>query len=383
MHFFRYSSIRKSLLCTRKLPFVRSTLSKIQNYQGGCNYLICAKEETSMTKERFDYLDATKGIGILIIMWGHFQSGSPIKDWTNSFKLALFYLISGMLIHYKEDLKDSFQSFLTKKFRSLIIPYFWFSGFSIAVDIIYCFTAGNNTKLQFINDVLVAVSFRGLYTLWFLPSLFIGEMLLYLFSKFYVKIQYVLFLILPAISVLLFHTTMKTIANPNIYLPLITVSRGIVALFFCTAGYYFYTFFIYEKRNHILIFVGFLATLFSGGLSILNHNIDLNNMSLGSMPLLFFVCGVVGAAGVICLFKPLTKYYNLKLLIWCGKNSLILMITHLPLRITDLINIIMSPFAFNQSDAIGALIKTLILLLPEYLLVRILSSNKMKFLLGK
>lgn len=46
--------------------------------------------------KRLDYIDYTKGFGILLVILGHiYDTSNPIKIWLYSFHMPLFFIISG------------------------------------------------------------------------------------------------------------------------------------------------------------------------------------------------------------------------------------------------------------------------------------------------
>ena len=52
-------------------------------------------------KERIGYVDATKGLGMLLIMFGHVtEYDNPVDLWMSSFKVVIFYIMSGFLMSY-------------------------------------------------------------------------------------------------------------------------------------------------------------------------------------------------------------------------------------------------------------------------------------------
>lgn len=58
-------------------------------------------------KTRLEYLDAAKGLGILLVILGHIYAWNPninrkiLVTWIYSFHMPLFFIVSGMLIKYK------------------------------------------------------------------------------------------------------------------------------------------------------------------------------------------------------------------------------------------------------------------------------------------
>ena len=65
----------------------------------------------SDSKERLNYIDLMKGIGIFLVVSGH--AGSPFVDWIYSFHMGLFFWISGYTFAIKP--LPNFQCFLKKK----------------------------------------------------------------------------------------------------------------------------------------------------------------------------------------------------------------------------------------------------------------------------
>lgn len=80
-------------------------------------------------KERIAYVDAAKGLSILMIALGHITKlGNPVDLWMSSFKVSIFYIISGFLMCYTGSVKKrSFREFTGNIIKSLGVPYLAFS----------------------------------------------------------------------------------------------------------------------------------------------------------------------------------------------------------------------------------------------------------------
>ncbi|WP_081358250.1 acyltransferase family protein [Xylanibacter ruminicola] len=50
-----------------------------------------------MHKNRLNWIDATKGFAMLLVIWGHVQETSPLYLYVTSFHVPLFLVVSGML----------------------------------------------------------------------------------------------------------------------------------------------------------------------------------------------------------------------------------------------------------------------------------------------
>lgn len=135
-------------------------------------------------KERLTYLDVAKGIGILLVVIGHvYAFNRQIVDrffviWLYSFHMPLFFIISGMLIAYKDE-KDIWK-FVKKRIKGILIPYVFFSIFSIIVFAI----VNDFNREVFVQNVKATICGVGIDTLWFLPALFFWRSNIFCFEKF-------------------------------------------------------------------------------------------------------------------------------------------------------------------------------------------------------
>src|ERR1035437_8554233 len=73
-----------------------------------------------MVQERNNSLDIAKGLGILLVIWGH--AVCPVKAYFYTFHVPLFFLLSGFVFNESYSLKATFY----KKIKSLLIPFFFF-----------------------------------------------------------------------------------------------------------------------------------------------------------------------------------------------------------------------------------------------------------------
>ena len=86
-------------------------------------------------------IDITKGLGILMITYGHItELGNPVDTWMSLFKITVFYFLIGYLAYEKNTIENRTVSDSIKYlFRSLMIPYFSFSIVFIAVRSCYAY----------------------------------------------------------------------------------------------------------------------------------------------------------------------------------------------------------------------------------------------------
>ena len=88
--------------------------------------------------ERKRYLDAAKGWGITMVVFGHITSlGNPVDQWFGAYKLAIFYIVSGYLLGMRQSFrKMNTGQYVLKHFKSLMIPYFGYSAIVILYNIL-------------------------------------------------------------------------------------------------------------------------------------------------------------------------------------------------------------------------------------------------------
>ena len=78
-----------------------------------------------MSGERIEWIDTMRGIAILVVVYGHNQIEPLPSKYMQLMLLPIFFLASGMVANpgkYKD-----YWSFFKKRFRTLIIPYLFYS----------------------------------------------------------------------------------------------------------------------------------------------------------------------------------------------------------------------------------------------------------------
>ena len=266
-----------------------------------------------MKKDRIDWLDSLKGFGILLVILGHTQF--PYKDYLYWFHMPLFFILSGYTLH----LTYSCKVFIIKKINSFIIPYFIFGVLLIFMTY---FANPKAALLEFLKLFYGGIKNGGtLGTLWFLPTLCLAEMLLYILNKNYLLKKYVIILILPLLFISLNVTTQLPF-NLNI-IPLVVI--------YLLFGIYFKTF--YELNSHLkelvclCIFVISLVLAFK-----YQFQMDLKYDKVTN---LYFaiILPVCMTTILIFSFQRIRFLKINSILNYLGKNSLTIMLVHNYFRI--------------------------------------------------
>lgn len=138
--------------------------------------------------QRINWIDIARGIGIILVVFGHTWRENLPKDWLYSFHMPLFFFISGWLVNIKKTNLINWKNFLIKKFLSLIVPYVLF------------------ILLTYLYWSVIESHFREFDEgpLWFLLVLFVSEIIVKLLSPLLVyKIGRILCLLVPLTIIIL------------------------------------------------------------------------------------------------------------------------------------------------------------------------------------
>ena len=135
---------------------------------------------------RIDAIDWMKGLCITSIVFLHIEDG-VLPNWLDRFiglfMISGFYVTSGWLHGLKPTSSINLREFSKRRFKSIGVPYLWFTGIILLFDVFFC-VVGHYTWFMLFRDAYKAVVLRGIGTLWFLPVLFFGELLFVTCRKF-------------------------------------------------------------------------------------------------------------------------------------------------------------------------------------------------------
>ncbi len=128
--------------------------------------------------KRYEYIDAVKGLSILCITFLHFEKGvipNWLNVWIGMFMITAFYFTSGWVFGLKQRVEQP-RELWSKRLYQLGVPYLWFGLLIIAFDVIWWGVGLMPTHILS-RELYKYLTLRGLGTLWFLPVLFLGEMI--------------------------------------------------------------------------------------------------------------------------------------------------------------------------------------------------------------
>lgn len=282
---------------------------------------------------------------MLFVVMGHVEYiAVDVRQWIAAFHMPLFFLLSGILIYEKREEKRNYIRTIVKKLRSIMVPYAVFSLLSFCVE-------GGRVALKGLDQWNVvwrqffqSLCLQGVSTLWFLPALFISEVVFIGIRKKTSHIGTVL------ISCgLVGGTGFLNILEKGFY----ENHRGVLAWellhdvcsmfirnFFCVGfvmiGYYVARLFLSKVKKEECIIPAFSLCVLMAVITIsVTKGVDLRFMQLGFLPF-YFGAAVSGAMAVVLGCRLLEKLPVSPLhgvLEYYGRNSLIVMVTHMDFRV--------------------------------------------------
>lgn len=294
-------------------------------------------------KERIAYLDIARGIGMILVVMGHVEYvNATLRQFISAFHMPLFFLISGILIWEKQEEKRSFIELVKRKLRSIMIPYVVFSLLSFVVEGSRIAIKGLDEWDVVLRQLYQSLCLQGVSTLWFLPALFMSELLFIGLRKKTQNGFTIAGVSVIVIAVAWLNTIEKawyqlhadSLAWGMLHDILSMLLRNLFCIGFVGAGYYLGKY-ILPKLDKV--WLAFSATLAFGMLACLvipmNWGVDLRYMNLGNLPL-FLTGAVSGTLTVLFISRILeTVPVCRPLLGFYGRNSLIIMVTHMDFRV--------------------------------------------------
>ncbi|MGB9938912.1 acyltransferase family protein [Methanosarcina sp.] len=363
---------------------------------------------------RLHWIDALKGIGIILVVFAHHKLPVALDTYIFSFHMPLFFFISGLLFDFWKHTASA-ASFVKKRFRSLIVPYFGFAlltclfyllldtGYQPGVTNIDFFKA---SPVENIHSIVYALGPLISYNppLWFLTCLFVTELLFYGFARKYYSEPGKLVLGLTAVGVIGYLY--------SVYVPFRLPWNSDVALtavVFYGAGNLFRKFIESEERKPgeksqassdsqpgSGLRKGFLRArnLLPGILTLVNllyfgyllhfptaEEMNMNILKYGD----FFSYYLLAFSGIFTFVYLFKNVRSSKVLEYYGRNSLIVLALHFPVKdlLTKFIVLVfvvdIEAFYYNTGFALGLTVLNLLCLIPVIFLI----NNYFPFILGK
>lgn len=299
---------------------------------------ITLRDRQSDVAGRIEYLDAAKGIFILLIMTEHHLSGA---EWVNRYLYSMgvpsFFLISGFLYARKKEWERPFGKTCVRKMQSLLYPYFTFSIIILLWNLVYYKVVSpfGVPEIGFQKMFLYAVSTYGYHAVWYLPTALWGTLAFLALrrAKRHGLIWAVFSVALVAFYVLFDKSLTGLGLISYIYCYLFRISVAVVLIY--AGSVLFSVFHNMNKTQENLLLT--ICTVFSIVVAVLYkrypEHFDYANVAVHRMgnPYIYFPAAISNTVVVLLLCRKFLG--RSKVLAYFGRNSLILMGLHMDVTI--------------------------------------------------
>ena len=332
---------------------------------------------------RLKYIDILKGVSILCIVLMHFEEGVfPLWlcVWIGSFMVTAFFFTSGWLLSAKGKVMDV-KAFFKKRFRSLGIPYLWFSALILLFDLILLLI-GFYDRQTIYRDLCKTFMLRGIGTLWFLPALLFGETIFVYLRNKDRRWLWAIALVLSLVYLHYYWYWNGHYRNMNslykiLDTPFHAFHNAIRAWIVIACGY--------KLQQLYRRYLSHLSSLFDITLgvglcavsvylaSFLPFNPDAFNI---------FLAPVVGPFGLLLVAKGVERMKVCCFFDYWGKNSLALMATHFSIVLVLFQILNQHLYGETKLTGISSLVFFVLAMMIEYPIVEVI-NKRFRFLLGK
>lgn len=312
-------------------------------------------------------VDIAKGLGIILVVWGHTFDACPISNWIFLFHMPLFFFVAGFFMKKEEG--DAV--FFYKKVRTLLIPFLFFYGCSVVIKGLLKYHSTGDWHFITLPKFYALSNIN--YPLWFIICLFFTVIIFHFLYK--LKYSYIGFILLAIIGAALFRY--------QISLPLY-LSQAFVVSLLLYIGKLCYSTKNKIKTLLILLFITLPFFIYSG---ITKVKIDLRGLTINCNFILFLLSSL-GGISLTCLLSILLAKTKLSgVMSTLGRYSLFIFGLHANNRFLDplaikLTNIFSSiPSQFIHENIGFGIIKTIICVL-FFLAVGIILKKIFPFFFG-
>lgn len=337
--------------------------------------------------KRIDWIDNAKALAIILVVIGHAGIPVLINSYILSFHMPLFFVVSGFL--YNEDKYSSVPliEYAKKRFKRLIVPYLWFSVATVMLStVIQYIVKGKLISLVYpILSILLCTNIKNSdmieSVLWFLPCIFVVELLFVSFRKFTKSnaITIVFVIMLSIISYILSITIGHKIP--------FTIDIAFFALLFYGIGF--------VLKKEALLFMSNISDSKRKAImvALIGFSISLLSVYMNSSNLLMYInqygnyfWTIIGAFGGVITWLSISTMFTVNAVtLFFSKNSLLVFVIHL--KILFISNRVIANFnniihANGWVILVNSLLNALIVLLILIPIIKIV-DRYLPFLMGQ
>ena len=265
------------------------------------------KETFQMESKRIEAIDVAKGIGIFLVVIGHFINMNSYPGRViYSFHMPLFFFLSGICFNEKK--YATLLEFFGNRARTLLWPCF-------------CFTM----TISLFQSVLISIPLCSLRqelpgALWFLPILFVAEIFYFFLCK--MKKNYRLMILLTFYCIgITFYEELQGLPYKTSFIPKALLYYGLGHILRDKTLCYLRNFLIIPKTNRYSSLSLLISIVLVSAAFCLNEA----NLLVGMLKVAVALCGIF-ATLMFCStpFPALLK----KSVLLLGQNTLVIMAVH-------------------------------------------------------
>jgi fucose 4-O-acetylase-like acetyltransferase len=280
-----------------------------------------------MDNTRKDWVDYAKGIGIIMMVYGHLLSSGyhaglaipkhffEISDSiVYSFHMPLFFLLSGLFVESSLQKRGPWE-YLKDKLLRIAYPYFIWSILQMSVEVLF---SSQTQKGAGISDIL-AIAYRPWGQFWFIYALFLMHFVYTLVSrsgKFTIMIMFI-------VGVYLFF-------NP-IRLNVAALGGFSIQFIFFVCGIYLRRYLVDMDALSLPLWaiISLLVVLLGSGYFVFENIIEPTRLTNGLHPYYLLYFSALGIIACVSLSQYLAKKNILQFLKILGIYSLQIYLVHM------------------------------------------------------
>ena len=321
--------------------------------------------KTQPHKGKLNYLDIARGIGIVVVILAHVDTGdNPLCSWIGSFCMAIFFVVSGALLNYLDRWRnESFLQIILKRIKGVLYPYFSFSALIILYYLFMRVVFRQGSFSNIMEIVKSTVTLSGYDAMWFMPTLFFAEVICVLLLRYFGRgntedeatagsngdnrikevrtglikewAGFAFVTVLSLICYCILHYGIIEEYSPG-WFNFVKFTRILMSAVFIYAGYFYFEYKdrILKLDKKIMITACVIWLVIDFPIAQPNHFVDYSFVRIVSLPLQYLT-GILTSIAILYLGDVL----NIKCrpLEFFGKNSLTMMATHNPLPVLSTI----------------------------------------------
>lgn len=303
-------------------------------------------------KERIYFFDYIKAFLITLVVLGHcMPENTCLHRYIYAWHMPAFFIINGILLRYTEFEKRRFfgrKGVFLSNIKKLMIPYYIYGSILLIVRWSFSGFDFSNLKWQLID----LFSLSGIGATWFLPCLFIAQLICFFILKFSLRLPNKWMKIL-IIILFIFGLLTLVFLFPIKNFIFLVLNRALLSSGFCLLGVVMFEP-VMKLRHKSAWFVCLLSAVvlvLSGTLFVTTGQNDasINVLKIGN-PFLFLLNSIIGSlipiSGLVILdkiknykFKNALAFFGVHSLAVMGTHQAIMLLLHIPTADNFLINL--------------------------------------------